>query len=247
VARRGTTVRRLMGPGSPTVHAFLRHLEAAGFAGAPRALGVEGDVEVLSFISGEVPSDPEWVPGKGSPLTAEMRSETALVAAAKLLRGLHTAAVGFDPSTVDRRSPPQVLLPGQVMSHGDLGPWNTVYRDGLPMAFIDWDACAPLDPLLAVAGAAWGFVPLGPDQRVAEVGFDPLPDIAGRLRLFIDSYGGLDRSKVVDALAQHLLGGAADVRNWGLGPTDSAVALEFMANELRWLGENSERFERILR
>lgn len=90
-------------------------------------------------------------------------------------------------------------------------------------------------------------MPLGPDQRVAEVGFDPLPDIAGRLRLFIDSYGCLDRSRVVQALAQRPLGGAADVRHWGLGPTDSAVALEFMATELRWLGENAERFEHALR
>jgi hypothetical protein len=236
-----------MGPGSPTVHAFLRHLESAGFAGAPRVLGIEGDVEVLSFVPGEVPADPEWEPGKGNPLTAAMRSEAALVAAAKLLRDLHAAAAGFDPAPVDRRVPPQLLLPGEVMSHGDLGPWNTVYRDGLPVAFIDWDACAPADPLRAVAAAAWGFVPLGPEQRLVETGFDPLPNIADRLRLFIDGYGGLDRTRVLSALAQHLLGGAADVRNWQLGPTDSAVALEFIARELRWLGANSDRFERALR
>ncbi|MGW4518376.1 hypothetical protein ACWEO4_42195 [Streptomyces sp. NPDC004393] len=29
---------------------------------------------------------------------------------------------------------------GVIVSHGALGSWNTVYRDGLPVAFIDWDA-----------------------------------------------------------------------------------------------------------
>jgi hypothetical protein len=207
---------------------------------------VDGDVEILSFIPGDVPADPAWEPGKGNPLTPDMRSETALVTAAKLLRELHTAAVGFYPSTVQRPGPRQFLQDGEVMSHGDLGPWNTVYRNGIPVAFIDWDGCAPVDPLYAVTSAAWGFVPLGPDQRLTETGFDPLPDIAERLRLFIDSYGGLDRTRVVPALAQHLLAAAASVRSWGLGPKDSAVALEFMATELRWLGANSERFERAL-
>ena len=226
---------------------FLRHLETAGFAGAPRVVGVEGDVEVLTFIPGEVPADPEWEPGKGLRLADEMRSEAALVAAAKLLRALHTAAQGFDPPATDFQFHAHPPRPGEVMSHGDLGPWNTVYRDGLPVAFIDWDACQPVDPLLAVAGAAWAFVPLEPEQRLVEVGFDPLPDIADRLRLFIDSYGDIDRARVLPALVRSMLDAAARVRQWRLGATDSAVALEFFATELRWLGTNSERLERALR
>jgi hypothetical protein len=45
-----------MGPHSPFVHRLLRHLEAAGFDGAPRVLGIDGrEREVLSFLDGWVP------------------------------------------------------------------------------------------------------------------------------------------------------------------------------------------------
>jgi hypothetical protein len=37
----------------------------------------------------------------------------------------------------DYRFHPHPPLPGEVVSDGDLGPWNTVYRDGAPVAFID--------------------------------------------------------------------------------------------------------------
>lgn len=39
IVRRGDQVRRPMGPWSPAVHEYLRHLESAAFAGAPRVLG----------------------------------------------------------------------------------------------------------------------------------------------------------------------------------------------------------------
>lgn len=42
-----------MGPWSPAVHEYLRYLEAAGFGGAPRVLGVEDGREVLTFIDGD--------------------------------------------------------------------------------------------------------------------------------------------------------------------------------------------------
>lgn len=246
VARRGETVRRPLRPWSPAVHEYLRHLEAVGFAGAPRLLGVDGDVEVLSYLAGEVAADPEWEPGKGNPLTAAMRSEESLVAAGALLRELHEAGAGFTPTDAGFQFHRHPLRPGEVMSHGDLGPWNTVYRDGTPVAFIDWDACQPVDPLVDVAAAAWAFVPLEPDKQLAETGFDPLPDLGERLRLFADAYGGLDRSRLMPALIQAKLRDAERVRYWKLSATDTAVALEFFAAELRWLGNHSEQLERAL-
>ncbi|MGO9294670.1 MAG: aminoglycoside phosphotransferase family protein, partial [Streptosporangiaceae bacterium] len=48
IVRRGNRVLRPMGPWSPSVHEYLRHLAAAGFPGAPRVLGTEGDREVLT-------------------------------------------------------------------------------------------------------------------------------------------------------------------------------------------------------
>jgi hypothetical protein len=56
VVRVGDTVRRPIGPHTAAVHALLSYLHAAGFAGAPRPLGIdEQGREVLSFIPGTVP------------------------------------------------------------------------------------------------------------------------------------------------------------------------------------------------
>lgn len=52
VERDGETVRRGAGTWTPTVHALLRHLHDAGFAGAPRPLGLESGVEILTFVHG---------------------------------------------------------------------------------------------------------------------------------------------------------------------------------------------------
>jgi Ser/Thr protein kinase RdoA (MazF antagonist) len=235
-----------MGPWSPAVHAYLRHLEKTGFAGAPRVLEVDGDTEVLSYVAGEVPSDPDWEPGKGNRLSAAIRSDESLTAAAVLLRELHEAGAGFTAAESNYQFHPHPPRAGEVMSHGDLGPWNTVYRDGLPVAFIDWDACQPVDPVVDVATAAWAFVPLEPDRQLAETGFDPLPDLGERLRLFFDSYGELDRSTLWPALIRAKLQAADRIKHWQLDATDSAVSLEFFAAELRWLGLQSDQLRRAL-
>jgi hypothetical protein len=86
-----------MGPWTPTVHALLRHLERVGFAGSPRVVGVDGDVEILTFIEGEVAVDPAWQPGRGHHLPAPARTEESLGETAKLLAKYHTAVDGFDP------------------------------------------------------------------------------------------------------------------------------------------------------
>ena len=85
VVRVGNTVRRVTGPWSPAVHALLRHLEAAGFDGAPRFLGIdERGREILSFVEGETlrPDIPNW-------------SEDLLAGVGSLLRRYHDAVAGF--------------------------------------------------------------------------------------------------------------------------------------------------------
>jgi aminoglycoside phosphotransferase (APT) family kinase protein len=42
-----------------------------------------------------------------------------------------------------------------VVCHHDLGPHNTVLRDGIPVAFFDFDFAAPGDPLEDIAYLAW--------------------------------------------------------------------------------------------
>ena len=63
VVRIGSTVHRPVRRSTTSVHAVLRHLERAGFAGAPRVLGFDdAGREVLSYVPGTavVEPYPDW-------------------------------------------------------------------------------------------------------------------------------------------------------------------------------------------
>ncbi|GII78834.1 phosphotransferase [Sphaerisporangium rufum] len=196
VVRVGATVRRPAGPWTPTVHRLLAHLAGQGFAGAPRAHGLdERGREVLDFVPGEVAHYP--VPGHA-------RTDAALAAAGALLRAYHDASAGFVP-------PPDAVWyhpprePAEVVCHGDVATYNCVYRDGLPVAFIDFDTAHPGPRLADVAYAAYRFVPLADPERVGEDA-PPVPEQARRLRLFLDAYR-LDaprRAGLPEAVAERL-------------------------------------------
>jgi hypothetical protein len=181
VVRVGDTVRRPVRPWSATVAAFLRHLEAVGFAGAPRHLGLDDrGREVLTWIDGDVgvPPFPRWV-----------GEEAVLLGVARLQRELHAAATTFTPppdATWDR---PNLPAPGRgaVVCHNDLCVENVVVRDGRVVAFIDFDFAAPNDRLLDIAIAARHWVPM---RDPADV--DPeLRDLDGvkRFRAFCAEHG----------------------------------------------------------
>jgi hypothetical protein len=240
IVRSGDRVRRPLAPSSASVHEYLRYLQSAGFSGAPRVLGVEPGIEILSYLDGDVPVDPHWQPGRGSRLPPYARTEAALAGAAQLVRRLHTAAAGFTPVTTEYRFHPHPPRPGEIVSHGDLGPWNTVYRGGIPVAFIDWDAAQPVDPIDDLAAAAWEFVPLAPPDQLREAGFDPLPDLPSRLRRFVDAYGLADRGAIMPALQRAKLLAAGRVKDAPIGPADAAVSLDYHAGQLRWLARTHD-------
>jgi hypothetical protein len=89
VVRVGPHVLRPSSPYSGSIHTFLRAVRHAGFEGASSRVGIDEDGrERLVFIDGEVPVPPypDW-----------SQSDGALASVARLLRGLHDAARGFDP------------------------------------------------------------------------------------------------------------------------------------------------------
>jgi aminoglycoside phosphotransferase (APT) family kinase protein len=148
----------------------------------------------------------------------------------------HLESAGFRPRRTEYRYHPFPPRAGEIVSHGDLGPWNTVYRDGIPAGFIDWDGAQPVDPLVDLAGAAWAFVPLAPPEQLSEAGFSPVPEIGARLRMFLDAYGLADRRAILPALQRSQLD-LEHVAYWPLTAAEAADKLELQAKRLRWLGD----------
>ncbi|HEY7202345.1 MAG TPA: aminoglycoside phosphotransferase family protein, partial [Candidatus Dormibacteraeota bacterium] len=164
VVRVGATVRRTAGPWTPAVHALLRHLERAGFAEAPRALGVDDrGREVLGFIEGETPGWTGW--------PDVLREGDGLAQLGALLRRYHEAVRGFRPPEGARWRNPLAPAVGEVVRHGDFAPFNTVWRGHRLVGVIDWDFAQPGPAISDLAYLAWYAVPLAGDRRVREYGF----------------------------------------------------------------------------
>jgi Phosphotransferase enzyme family len=189
VVRVGDTVRRPAGPWTPAVHALLDHLNAVGFAGAPRALGIDDrGREVLTFVPGVV----AW-PDHFHLLHPDDR----LSRVAGLIRDFHDAVAGFVPPADARW---QALIPAdgaEIIAHHDLAPWNLIIAEGR-WAFIDWDVAAPGTRLWDLAYAIHGFIPLTADPAFQR------EDAGRRLRLFADAYGltQAQRQQIVPLLAR---------------------------------------------
>jgi hypothetical protein len=188
------TVRRRAGPWTPAVHSLLRFLEAAGFDGAPRALGIDAQGrEILSFLPGETVGDtrpwPEWV-----------HSDGALVEVGEWLRRFHDVVVGFTPPE-DASWRMGAGTPGGVIGHNDAAPYNAVWlspssasrRSGGDPAsrlvgFIDWDFASPCSAVWDLAFVACAWVPLHARDVAASEGFTDFDDRPRRLRLLLDAY-----------------------------------------------------------
>ncbi|MFF0451562.1 phosphotransferase enzyme family protein [Streptomyces sp. NPDC004609] len=187
VVRVGETVRRPTGAWTPTVHALLNHLAAVGFTGAPNAHGVDDQGrEVLDFVSGQVDADPPFGDD----------GDARLHAAGRLLRAFHDATAGFRPPADATWYFPS-RDPAEVICHGDVAPYNAVFRNGLPVALIDFDTAHPGPRIWDVAYAAYRFAPL---TVAPEEGAVPVAEQARRLRLFAGAYelADKDRGALVD-------------------------------------------------
>ncbi len=187
VVRVGDTVRRTPSAATPAVHELLRHLENAGFEGSPRALGFDDQGrEVLSFIEGHVSLDGEW--------PEVLHRDEGLTAVVELIARMHDAVADYMPA--------QPLALGEIMCHGDPGPWNIVWRRDEPVALIDWDFATPAIPLYDVSYIAFEIVPLRDDERCRALGFTEIPDRVRRLRLVCGTYGRGATPEMLIALAE---------------------------------------------
>jgi Ser/Thr protein kinase RdoA (MazF antagonist) len=102
-------------------------LERVGFDAAPRRLGIDDKGrDILTWVEGETFIDRSQMhPYIGDPPTRVTFPEEQITAAMKLLRRYHDV---FD---------------AELICHGDVGPWNLVWRDGVPIAVIDFENVHP--------------------------------------------------------------------------------------------------------
>jgi aminoglycoside phosphotransferase (APT) family kinase protein len=211
-----------MGPHSPFVHRLLRRLEAVGFDGAPRLLGVDNRRrEVLTFLDG-------WVPPN-----LDRFSDDTLVAAARLLRRFHEATAGSALAGED-----------EVVCHNDPSPCNFVFVAGRPAALIDFDHAAPGDRLRDVAYAGWLWA-LSADEG------PPVAEQARRLRLMADSYGLAETATLLDAVLRRQEENRRAALARAASP-DPAVAeygrasATWQGEQMNWLRANAAGFRDVL-
>jgi thiamine kinase-like enzyme len=138
--------------------------------------------ERLVFIEGEVPVPPypDW-----------SQSVTALASIARLLRGLHDTARGFDPQGLIWNDALEDPAGGTLVCHNDVCPENVVFRHGIAVALLDFEFAAPGRPVYDLAHLARLCVPIEDNFDQARLGWRPA-DRPARLRLVADAYG-LDR------------------------------------------------------
>jgi hypothetical protein len=193
VVRVGQTVRRLSRPWYSSVHDLLAHLDREGFPGAPRALGLDDqEREILTYIEGEVGRGDRFIPDQGGRFDFRLPDyvwhDDVLVHLGALIRAYHDAAATFPWAGREWCFEPR--QPVETVCHNELFPANTVFRAGLPVAFIDWDTAAPGPRAWDLGCAAWRWVPFFRDEKCRAVGLRTgVAEKARRFRLLLDAYG----------------------------------------------------------
>lgn len=186
VERAGRTVRRPIGPWTPAVHEFLAFLAEEGLRGLPTVVGVEGDREVLTYVT-----------GRGVPVDKEIVLDNVLVEAVGWLRDFHDIAEMFRPEgTRHWRAGEQALDDDQIICHNDPGTYNWIIEGGHFAAMIDWDMAGPGQPIDDLAFLAWTAVPF--DRSCDD------EDVLRRFDLLIDAYGEWGPRTVLDAVGRRM-------------------------------------------
>ena len=235
----GGVVTRPASTWTPTVHAFLRHLRSQGLSCVPEPLGVEGDVERLAVIEGDA----------GGAGWQHQHSYDGLRSAARLLRRVHDASIGWEPPDgAVFRAPHSTSGPVPVVwCHGDFGPWNVVWRDQEAVGLIDWDFLHLAPPLDDVAYALQWFAPTRDDEMALTWHhFPSVPDRAARIRVFLEVYGeGLpdfDAAETVATRMEATMALELSLAEEGVEPQRTWVeegSQEWAAGEVRWVRENA--------
>jgi hypothetical protein len=153
VTRIDDTVRRTAGPWTPTIHALLRQLRAAGITEVPEPFGLDDEGrEILSYRPGEVANHPlpDW-----------LWDPDILDQSATLLRRVHDGSIGFVHPEAVWQLPGH--HPAEVICLNDVAPYNMVFVDGRLTGVIDIDTASPGPRIWDLSYLAYRIVPFVED------------------------------------------------------------------------------------
>ena len=241
IIRIGATVHRPTHWWTPAVHELLHYLESVAFPYSPRVLGFDAEGrEILSFIEGESGAD-SWI---------KIITEDGLAKFARLLRAYHEAIRDFAPSPqaqwAYRTGAP---APGEIMCHGDFGPWNIVWQGDEPVGIIDWDMALPAQPRYDVLYALEYSAPFCDDKKALEWNHFPSPpERRRRIEVFTAAYGLGEAGDIVSDVAamQRQVGAfVAYMADRGLQPQADWIAdgeLEEVEKRALWTEQHRALF-----
>lgn len=182
IVRIGDKVHRPSEFWQPAVKDLLDYLVSVNFPYSPKHFGVDDrGREILSHIDGE----------SGKEGWKNITNYDGLRSYAKLLRAYHDAVAGYKPlPDLEWANGQKGLKPGQIICHGDFGPWNIVWKDGQPVGIVDWDLAHPNTPKYDILyGLEYSAPFRSDDVAIKDHHFDAVPDRKQRIRIFLDAYG----------------------------------------------------------
>jgi len=242
IERIGNTVHRPTHHWTPAVHSFLKYLESVNFPYSPRVLGFdEQGREVLSYLAGE----------SGAEGWAKITSDDGLHKFAKLLREYHQVIADFKPEeNAEWACAMGAPKPGEIMCHGDFGPWNIVWQGDDPVGIVDWDLVVPAPPRFDLLYALEYSAPFRDDDTTIKWHhFKEVPNRKQRIELFAEAYGLDEIGDVVSdvaAMQRTVAGYEKHLGECGIQPQVEWVAngdLEEVEKRAKWTESNKELFE----
>lgn len=149
--------------------------------------------DALTYLEGEAgPSG--W---------AKVVEESGLSEFARMLRDYHQAVAEWHPREEITWYDGSTGAggEGEIVCHGDYGPWNVVWRGTTPTGLIDWEYARVAPPAHDVYYALQYVAPFRSDEECVQwLRYSAPPDRKRRTEIFLTSYGWTGPADVVDGV-----------------------------------------------